>query len=110
MTPVTLYDASPLGASRCTACKRPVYVAWDPGQNRVALDRDDNGTVAVSLDGNQLPWCRNASGTQLAFDEDLYRPHEPYCGLATVTSIGDARSARQRAARPAPAERSARAR
>jgi hypothetical protein len=79
--------------------------AWDDDMNEIALDRDDNGTVAVSLDGNRLPWCRDARGTQLAFGEVLYRPHDPKCpGLATVTPIGHAPSLR-RPALPAPSAR-----
>lgn len=92
---ITSYDTGPLGDDLCPACKRPVYYAWDDEMTSVPLDPDENGPIAVSLDGNSLPWCRDALGTQLAFDESLYRLHDPACGgLATVTPIGHARSLR----------------
>jgi hypothetical protein len=87
--------------------------AWDADMDAVALDADDAGTIAVSLDGNNLPWCRDAAGTQLAFDESLYRLHDPRCeGLKRrVRQIGSAKSARsRRPARPAPERRHASAR
>jgi hypothetical protein len=100
MIPVTAYDTGPLGEVPCPACKQVIYLAWDDEMNRVALDADSSGTVAVSLDGNRLPWCRDARGTQLAFGEELYLLHDPQCpGLATVTPIGDAKS-RRRAVAP----------
>jgi len=95
MTPAAIYDPGPLGEAPCPACKRPVYWAWDPDMVNTALDPDPDGTVAMSLDRNHIPWCREARGTQLAFDEELYRLHDPHCtGLATVTPIGQARSRR----------------
>jgi hypothetical protein len=100
VTPVTVYDTGPLGEVPCPVCKQVIYLAWDGDMNRVSLDADPAGTVAVSLDGNCLPWCRDARGTQLTFDEELYRLHDPQCpGLATVTPIGNARS-RRRAVAP----------
>jgi hypothetical protein len=114
MTPVTVYDTGPLGDEPCPACRRLVYWAWDADMTPVALDPDENGTVAVSLDGNSLPWCREARGSQLAFDESLHRLHDPNCtGLATVTPIGQARSRRtapRRTGRPETARRTAHAR
>jgi hypothetical protein len=93
---ITSYETGPLGDDVCPACQRAVYYAWDDEMTSVALDADPNGAVAVSLDGNHLPWCRDATGTQLAFDESLYRLHDPECtGLATVTPSGEARSLRR---------------
>jgi hypothetical protein len=93
---ITSYETGPLGDDFCPACKQPVYYAWDDEMTSVALDPDPAGAIAVSLDGNHLPWCRDATGTQLAFDETLHRLHDPTCaGLATVTAITAARSLRQ---------------
>jgi hypothetical protein len=108
---IEIYETGPMGETSCALCKRLVYIAWDDEMNRVALDPDNDGPIAVSLDGNRLPWCRDAIGSQLAFDDAFYRLHEPHCtGLATVTPIGRARSARRRAAQTAPARRTAHAR
>jgi hypothetical protein len=108
---IEIYETGPMGETSCALCERTVYVAWDDQMNRVALDPDSTGAIAVSLDGNHLPWCRDTRGSQLAFDDALYRLHEPHCaGLATVTPIGHAKSARRRAARPAPGRRTAHAR
>jgi len=93
----TVYDTGPLGDDQCPACKQAVYYAWDDEMASVPLDRDDAGTVAVSLDGNRLPWCRDARGTQLGFDESLYRLHDPACPApkARVVPIGQAPSLRR---------------
>ena len=109
---MTAYETDPLGEAPCPRCKRTVYYAWDDGQNSVALDPDLlNGPVAVSLDRNNIPWCRDARGTQLAFGESFYRLHDPRCpGLATVTPIGRAPSLRCPPVRPVPARRTANAR
>ena len=100
-------DGEPLGEAPCPACKRIVYWAWDDEMNTVALDPALlDGTIAVSLDGNNLPWCRDVRGKQLAFGESLFRLHDPHCpGLATVTPIGRAPSLRRRNARPAASPR-----
>lgn len=93
---IEIYETGPMGETLCDLCKRTVYVAWDEQMNRVALDPDSTGTIAVSLDGNRLPWCRDARGSQLAFDDAFYRLHEPRCrGLASVTEITRARSLRR---------------
>lgn len=113
MIPVAIYDPGPLGEGTCPACELPVYWAWDPGQVSTPLDPDPAGTVAMSVDRNNIPWCRDARGTQLAFDESLYRLHDQRCtGLATVTPIAQARSHRRVPAprRPQPARRTASAR
>jgi predicted RNA-binding Zn-ribbon protein involved in translation (DUF1610 family) len=110
MNPTTVYDTGPLGNVPCPACGEEIYLAWDAGMNRIALDPDPDGPIAVALDGNLLPWCRDAAGTQLAFDDSFYRLHDPTCGLATVTPIGRAKSARRRDADPEPARRTAHAR
>jgi len=82
---IEIYDTGPMGDAECALCKQAVYIAWDDDMNRVALDPDPDGTVAVSLDGNRLPWCRDTRGAQLAFDESMYRLHDPGCpGLARV--------------------------
>lgn len=109
---ITVYETDPLGEAPCPACKRTVYYAWDDGQNSVALDPDLlDGPVAVSLDRNNIPWCRDARGTQLAFGESFYRLHDPTCpGLATVTRIDRAPSLRRRAVRPVTPRRTASAR
>jgi hypothetical protein len=108
---IEIYETGPMGETSCALCERTVYVAWDDQMNRVALDPDSTGAIAVSLDGNHLPWCRDTRGSQLAFDDALYRLHEPHCaGLATVTPIGRARSARRRAAQNVTARRTAHAR
>jgi hypothetical protein len=108
---IEIYETGPMGDAPCPACKQRVYIAWDDEMNRVALDPDVNGTVVVSLDGNRLPWCRDARGSQLAFDESLYRPHDPQCpGLARVRAITSARSLRRPPRPVAPARRTASAR
>ncbi len=96
MIPVTIYDPGPFGEGTCPACRQPVFWAWDPDQVNIPLDPDPAGTVAMSVDRNNIPWCRDARGSQLAFDEELYRLHDPVCpGLATVTPIGSAPSLRR---------------
>lgn len=97
------YETDPLGAAPCPACKRVVYFAWNDAMQAVALEPDLlDGPVAVSLDRNNIPWCRDARGTQLAFGESFYRLHDPRCpGLATVTPIDHARSRRVPAPRRA---------
>jgi hypothetical protein len=109
MTSAT-YDDGPVGEAPCPRCKRTVYYAWDDEMNSIPLDPALlDGPVAVMLDGNRLPWCRDARGTQLAFGESLYRLHDPTCpGLATVTPIGRAPSLRRRA-HPASPRRTANA-
>jgi hypothetical protein len=107
---VTWHIDDPLGWEPCPACKRTVMFAWDADMEAIALDADDAGSIAVSLDGNNLPWCRDASGTQLAFDESLYRLHEPTCGLAEVRRIESAPSVRRRPVRPVPERKQASAR
>jgi hypothetical protein len=93
---IEIYETGPMGETSCAACNSTVYIAWDDAMNRVALDPDDGGAIAVTLDGNRLPWCRDTAGTQLAlFDESLYRLHDPRCGLATVTAISRAPSLRR---------------
>lgn len=78
----------PLGWERCPGCGKTVMFAWDRDMEAVALEADDDGQFAVSLDGNRLPWCRPTAGTQLAFDESLYRPHDPSCpGVAPVIAL-----------------------
>ena len=111
MNPVTVYDTGPLGHERCPACKRVVYWAWDADMASVALEPDSGGVVAVRIDGNSFPWCRDARGTQLVLGEELYRLHDPTCpGLATVTRIDRAPSLRRRAVRPVTPRRTASAR
>ena len=106
------YETGPMGDTECADCGRPVYVAWDDEMNRVALEPDANGVVAVSLDGNRLPWCRDARGSQLAFGDRFYRLHRPRCSaLAPVRPITTARSLRRpKHAAAAPARRTASAR
>ncbi len=89
MTTATVYDPGLLGEAPCPACKLPVYWAWDADMVNTALDPDPDGDVAVSLDRNNVPWCRDARSGQLALDESLYRPHEPVCSapLATVSDL-----------------------
>lgn len=108
---ITVYETDPLGEAPCPACKRTVYYAWNTAMESIPLDPDLlDGPVAVSLDRNNIPWCRDARGTQLALGESFYRLHDPTCpGLATVTPIGHARSLR-RPRRAAPARRTASAR
>jgi hypothetical protein len=111
VNPITVYDTGPLGHERCPACQQVVYWAWDADMASVALESDLNGIVAVRIDGNDFPWCRDARGKQLAFGESLYRLHDPTCpGLATVTRIDRAPSVRRRPARPATPRRTASAR
>lgn len=96
MTPVTVYDVGPMGDTECPDCQEPVYVAWDDDMNRIALEPDNAGTIAVTLDGNQLPWCRDARGSQLAFGDRFYRLHRPRCpAIAPVRAITSARSLRR---------------
>jgi hypothetical protein len=100
MTPVTVYDTSPMGDIACPCCGGAVYVAWDERMVRVTLDPDPDGTFAVLLDDNRLPWCRDARG-ELPFEQRLYRLHSPErCAaladaMASVRLIGTARSVRQ---------------
>jgi hypothetical protein len=112
MTPVTVYDVGPMGDTECPDCRQPVYIAWDDDMNRIALEPDDAGTIAVSLDGNRLPWCRDARGSQLAFGDRFYRLHRPRCtALAPVRAITSARSLRRPKRTPAaPGRRTASAR
>jgi hypothetical protein len=111
MTSAT-YDDGPVGEAPCPRCKRTVYYAWDDEMNSIPLDPALlDGPVAVMLDGNRLPWCRDARGSQLAFGESLYRLHDPTCpGLATVTPIGRAPSLRRRSVRATTPRRQASAR
>lgn len=93
---MSAHGPDPVGWRNCEACGRQVMNAWDGEMTLIALEADpDKGTVAVSLDGNGLPWCRSAVGVQLELDENLYRPHDPWCeGLKDrVRVIGSARSA-----------------
>lgn len=102
MIPAIVYETGPMGDAPCPDCRKPVYIAWDDDMNRVSLDPDPAGLVAVSLDGNHLPWCRDARGSQLGFDDVFYRLHSPNCpGIATVTPIGSARSLRRPVTPPA---------
>lgn len=98
----------PLGWAPCPACKRQVMYAWDDDMETACLEPDDSGEIAVSLDGNRLPWCRLTAGTQLAFDETLYRLHDPVCPapLAPLVDL----AGRRPAPRPAPVRRQANAR
>lgn len=105
---IEIYETGPMGDTECPDCREPVYVAWDDEMNRVALEPDEAGPVAVSLDGNRLPWCRDARGSQLAFGDRFFRLHAPRCkALAGVRPITSARSLR-RAARPSRAVREGR--
>lgn len=110
MTPVTVYEVGPMGDTGCPDCQGPVYIAWDDDMNRIALEPDEDGPVAVSLDGNRLPWCR-AVGSQLAFSDRFYRLHAPRCpALAPVRAITSARSLRRRPRPAATGRRTASAR
>jgi hypothetical protein len=94
-----------LGDARCPDCGRPVYRAWDAGQEVVVLELDGAGDIAAAADPNHIPWCRPAAGAQLSFDDQFYRLHQPACDPhqpARDPRVVDIRSARSALARSRP--------